>query len=404
MCAIMAAIRRAQPGPVREPHRHEVERLKLAIDARSIVAKPTGVGATSFYLTQAIGRRLGAGSCVAIVGPECPTQVAASLPCRLVRSSVSTQSHLKCEAWEHLWLPHLLSREGADVLLSLAWITPIAAPQKRVTVIHDVIALVMPGSFPRAYTAYLRYRVHMAARTSHAIIAVSERTKQDLLRVTGADARKVHVIPEAACLPPAEVEAARLREPGGQIGRDVGRPYVLAVGSREPRKNLRRLVEAFRLAKQTRSLPHVLLLVGPPTAWGDAAVASANPGWVEQDVYVTGYVERQSELIDLYRGASAFAFPSLYEGFGLPVLEAMLCGTPVVASGTTSIPEVAGDAAVLVDPTSVTSIARGLEQVLTDTALRERLVEAGRRRAASFSWELTATRVLELCNALLSGG
>ena len=166
-------------------------------------------------------------------------------------------------------------------------------------------------------------------------------------------------------------------------------PYVLGVGNLQPRKNLLRLVEAFSRLKRNTGLPHQLVLVGR-AKWKESDLFDAiRKAGVESHVLFPGYLPDE-DLVTLYAHADMFVYPSLYEGFGLPVLEAMACGVPVVTSNVTSIPEVAGDAAVLVDPLDVAALTGAIGRVLSDEALRRALREKGPRRAAHFSWKQTA--------------
>jgi glycosyltransferase involved in cell wall biosynthesis len=196
------------------------------------------------------------------------------------------------------------------------------------------------------------------------------------------------VIPEAAALP------ASAGDPDAALARlKVPRPYILSVGTLEPRKNLVRLVRAYRRVATT-GVPHALVLAGP-LGWHRQALmrelALEGPG----DIVLTGRVSGD-DLDALYRRADLFAYPAIYEGFGLPVLEAMARGVPTVCSNTTSLPEVAGDAAVGVHPGSIREIAAGIQQVLDDPALAGRLREAGLARAERFTWDEAARLTLQV--------
>jgi glycosyltransferase involved in cell wall biosynthesis len=205
----------------------------------------------------------------------------------------------------------------------------------------------------------------------------------------------VHVVPLAASLPTGSVEPqevlARLR---------IQPPYILSVGTLEPRKNLVRLVRAYRRAA-SRGVTHSLALVGP-MGWRAGELLREVAGDGPGRVAVTGPVPAE-DLDALYRGASAFAFPSLYEGFGLPVVEAMARGVPCVVSTSSSVPEVAGEAALPVDPRSVAGLADALERVVSDHGLAARLRDAGRRRAAQFTWDRTARQTMEVYKSVLEG-
>jgi glycosyltransferase involved in cell wall biosynthesis len=175
-------------------------------------------------------------------------------------------------------------------------------------------------------------------------------------------------------------------------------PYVLGVGARIPRKNFVRLIQAHgELAK--RGLPHHLVIAGPPGQSQPEIERAIDDAGTRAKVHVVGY-PTDAELTSLYNRAALFVYPSIYEGFGIPVLEAMACGAPVVCSNTSSVPEVAGDAAVLADPTSVPALAEACHRVLTDPALESRLRAAGPARAAQFSWDEAARKTAALVREL----
>jgi glycosyltransferase involved in cell wall biosynthesis len=240
------------------------------------------------------------------------------------------------------------------------------------------------------------YRAGLArtVRSAHAIIAVSRHTAEDLARRTRVDAAKVHVIPLAASLPVGTSDIdevlARLKVP---------HPYILFVGTLEPRKNLMRLVRAYR-RMASRGAAHSLVLTGPIGWRYQALLRDISAVDAPGEITLTGAVS-PSDLDALYRGADAFVYPSLYEGFGLPILEAMSRGIPCIVSTASSLPEVAGEAALPVDPRSTAGLAEAIERVVTDRDLADRLRRAGIARAARFSWEETARLTLEVYKRVL---
>jgi glycosyltransferase involved in cell wall biosynthesis len=275
---------------------------------------------------------------------------------------------------------------------------------RTVVTIHDLVSFLFPETVPRKYSLYMRLMTRLAARSADRIIAVSEATKADLVRTLRVPVTKIAVIHEAV-----GPEFARPL-PSGAVGAVAERyglrsPYCLFVGNLEPRKNLPRLIEAFaevrrRLARSPR--PPQLVLVGT-RAWLHSGILRAvESRGLGADVVFTDYVPL-ADLPALYAGATCFVFPSLYEGFGLPVLEAMAAGAPVVAARAGSIPEVAGDAALLVDAQRSGELATALETLLTDAPLRERLIERGRARAARFDWETVARQTLAIYEAAHRG-
>jgi glycosyltransferase involved in cell wall biosynthesis len=231
-----------------------------------------------------------------------------------------------------------------------------------------------------------RATIRPALRRAAALPCISQATLNDLVERFPATAGKARAIPLAA---DASFAAAVPGDAPARHGLD--RPYVLAVGTLEPRKNLERLVAAWGRLPDALQSAHQLALVGP-RGWDDEPILRAA---AEGGARLLGRVE-DADLAALYAGCAAFAYPSLYEGFGLPVLEAMAAGAPVVTSSVSSLPEVAGDAALLADPYDTGAIAAALTRVLTEPALAADLRERGRARAAGFSWERTARETREL--------
>jgi glycosyltransferase involved in cell wall biosynthesis len=262
-------------------------------------------------------------------------------------------------AWYLAALPTRALREGMEVLHCPTQRAPTRSSVPLVVTFHDLAVLRHPETFNRWTREYSRRALPRVAHAATRLIAVSEFTKRELLEVLDVPEEKVRVIPNAVGEPfTAEGEAA------------VG-DYVLAVSTLEPRKNLQRLVEGHERAR-LNGLP---LLVAGAAGWGDVRVDGSGVRWLGE--------VGDEELARLYRGARCVAYVSLYEGFGLPVLEAMACGTPVVAARTGALEEVSGDAAVLVDPLDPDAIAAGLNEAIDR---REDLRERGLERARAFAW------------------
>jgi len=286
-------------------------------------------------------------------------------------------------------LPSDLASAGVVHATNQAAIAPTRRGQRLVVTVHDLAFLRHPQLFPRDWRMLYRAGLRAVARRADAVLVPSAFTAHELRERSGVDPARVHVTPLAASLPVGEHEdiASTLQRLA------VPRPYVLSVGTLEPRKNQARLVRAYRrLAAQGR--PHALVLNGPD-GWLDdelrRELEARGPGRVVRTRDLSA-----ADLDALYRGADVFAYPALYEGFGLPVVEAMARGVPTVASNTTSIPEVAGDAAVLVDPLDEDAIATALDAVLDDAALADDLRRRGPLQAAGFSWRETAQATLRV--------
>jgi len=305
---------------------------------------------------------------------------------------------------EHISIPLKLKRLGAALLHSPHYVVPLLCPTRTVVTIHDCIHLLFPQYLPnRGALHYARFMMGYAIRHSSVVLTVSEASRADILRFyPEADAERVQVVPNAIdpllLEEPSEEEIERVRERYQIRGR-----FVLYAGNIKPHKNLDRLIAAYSLLKRRGHDDVKLLIIGDEVnRYGSFRRAVENAG-IRQDVRFFGFVPDRT-LAALYRLASVFAFPSLYEGFGLPPLEAMACGAPVVTSRLSALPEVVGDAAVLVDPYSVEDIALGMAKVLEDEALRTELVTRGRARARSFSWERSVKAIHEAYLKVLGAG
>jgi glycosyltransferase involved in cell wall biosynthesis len=287
--------------------------------------------------------------------------------------------------WTHVGLSAALARDRPDALFVPSHVIPAYHPRASIVTIHDLGYRVEPAAHPRRQRLMLDLTTRWNARVARRIIAISGQTRNDLIKYYAAEQAKIAVIHSGVDHTrfrqlPSDVVHASLAALG------VSQPYLLAVSTLQPRKNLARLVEAFRLLDH----PGLSLVIAGKSGWCAEPLVGSAGG----DVYLMGYVA-SSHLPSLYNGAEALVLPSLYEGFGMWVLEAMACGCPVVTSNSSSLPEVAGDAAVLVDPLDVAAIRDGIVRVMAP-AERDRLVAVGRRRASGFTWERTAQQTLAL--------
>jgi glycosyltransferase involved in cell wall biosynthesis len=290
---------------------------------------------------------------------------------------------------ERFDLPRVEWFARSDVLFAPNFVPPPTRVRRLVVTVHDLAFKRFPRTAPHG-TKWWLSRLDRALGRATRIIAVSESTRRDILELCPVDPERVVVVAlgvdRSVFRPPLQRDVAAVRSRF-----DIQGPYLLYLGGIEPRKNLPALLAAFaRLPEQP-----LLVIAGGGVEWnpqgsnllGDALAEL--PDGVRARIRRTGYVS-EPEKVALLGGAEAFVYPSLYEGFGLPVLEAMASGTPVVTSNVSSLPEVAGEAAVLVDPADPASIAGGIERILSDTPLRSRLVTAGLERAERFTWERTA--------------
>jgi len=295
---------------------------------------------------------------------------------------------------EHLSIPHKMRTLGVDLFHAPHYVLPLLCRRRSVVTIHDCIHLLFPEYLPNRFAyRYAKLMMGSAVHRSSLVFTVSEASRRDILQFyPDADPERLQVVPNA-------IDETLLADPGAEEMERVKERYqirgrvVLYAGNIKPHKNLDRLIAAFGLLKQRPGHEDLkLLIIGDEIRKYPSLRRRVEAAGVRQDVRFFGFVPDQT-LAALYRLASVFAFPSLYEGFGLPPLEAMACGTPVVTSNVSSIPEVVGDAAVQVDPYDTAAIASGLERVLADPALRATLVARGYERAQHFSWERSVRAV-----------
>ncbi len=289
-------------------------------------------------------------------------------------------------------------RDPLDVLHSITWVHPAIADAPVLFTCHDLTFLTHPACHTLANKIHCTTGILRAHLLGAEFLAVSQATAGELGAHLGVAGERIHVVHSAA--------ASRFRRLAGEAARrrvaerfDVGEPYVLAVGTLEPRKNLRRLLDAYARLPGSLRESHPLLIAGGK-GWGSDTVGEVIAGRSElATAHLLGQVSDE-DLVALYNAAAVFAFPSLAEGFGLPVVEAMACGAPVLTSDRSATAEVAAGAARLVDPEDPAAIEAGLRGLLEDPRERDRLRRLGAERAATFSWHKTAGETLELYHRL----
>ena len=272
-----------------------------------------------------------------------------------------------------------------DIYHASDWVQ-FPAEAKIVTTVHDLAPIIYSQYHDKKIINVHRRRLELARTYADSIIVVSENTKKDFLKLYPYPEEKIKVIYEAPAISPD-----LSKEPLNRHSQDVlpKKPYILTVSSLNPRKNIKKLIQAFTIFRQKHSL-YDLIVVGD-FGWGERFDNHTHIRFINH--------VSQKRLAEHYRGAELFVYPSLYEGFGLPVLEAMSFGVPVVTSNASSLPEIAGDAAVLVDPTSTQAIVNGMEKALGE---KNKLIRLGRERIKQFSWVKCAIKTLSVYNSLVS--
>jgi len=378
--------------------------MRVAVDARpAVTADKTGIGYYAWHLLRLLPVVDPASTYKAwYLNPYAVAGARKHFPprpnFREVRTPIPSSWFEKAAArWD---LPRVEWLVRFDVFWATNFLPPPTRAKRLVLTVHDLAFKRFPETAPHATRQWLERMDEVVPRAAR-IIAVSEATKRDLAELYPVDPERVAVVPHG-------IDTDAFRRAGDQEVSAVRRrhridgPFLLYLGGIEPRKNLPRLLEAFgRLDADVRP---TLVLAGGWVAWNPEGIDAARAALAElpeearRRVVMTGYVSDRDKVA-LLSGAEALVYPSLYEGFGLPVLEAMAVGTPVLTSNVSGLPEVAGDAALLVPPHDVDAIAAGMERLLRAGELRERLAAAGAERVGRFRWEDAARRTAEVLRA-----
>lgn len=294
-------------------------------------------------------------------------------------------------SWEMFWYP-------VDVLMILASALPIYHPKKSVFTAHDIAYEFFPEAFTPFMLKYLIWSTRHAVKAAAKIVSVSQSTKDDIVRVYKTEPAKVEVIHlglDKQYVPKSYEQSQPILDKHGL----TYKKYLLFVGTLQPRKNLPKLIDAFIKLKKEHRIEEKLVIAGGKGWLYQPILEKIKGAGMDNEIKFLDYVDGE-DLPALYSGAVLLTLPALYEGFGLPPLEAMACGTPVVVSNVSSMPEVVGDAGRLVDPNSVDSIAEGLLEVISSKEVQEQMSAKGILQAGKFTWENTARQTLELLKSL----
>jgi len=361
--------------------------MLIGVDAsRAVADRPTG--------TETYSRRL----IQALLSLECPHRFRLYL-----RSAPPADLFSKAElrvipfprVWTHARLSWEMARRPPDVLFVPAHVLPIVHPSRTLVTVHDLGYLSFPQAHPWQQRLYLDLSTRWNARAATHILTDSQATKADLVARYGVDASKTTVVypgRDESLHPvrdPALIRAVKARY-------DIADDYFLYLGTLQPRKNLRRVVEAFAPFAAHRGSSDIQLVLAGKRGWlYDELFERVREKGLDRAVHFPGYIDDEHKAA-LLSGALAFVFPSLHEGFGLPVLEAQACGCPVITSATSSLPEVAGDAALLVDPSDETAISRAMARLVNERGLRIDLIRRGFANVERFSWHASAETILKV--------
>ncbi len=312
-----------------------------------------------------------------------------------------SRSQAAVAIWRQLSLPAQLRKLKIDLVHFPSFIASLRSDTPSVVTVHDLCFALFPEAFSTLRRIYYRSIIPQSVKRCDSVIADSDSTRKDILERLNAEddrVRTVHlgVDPVRFFRVIRESERERLREQY-----NLPKEFILYVGTLEPRKNVARLIRAFDYGIVSRGLSHHLVIAGRKGWLFDDIFREVRALNLEDRVHFPGFIP-PSHLAALYSMTRALAYPSLYEGFGLPCLEAMSCGAPVITSDRSSLPELVGDCALIVDPTSVDSIAGALNKICSDDELHKVLSEKGPRRASHFSWLTTAKKTVEVYNRTIS--
>ena len=367
---------------------------RIAVDARISRSWSSGIGVYTLRMLEALAKREPAHRYLLLTAPDaCAPPMSSDAPIEQTE-----MPHSVAGPGQHLRMPRTLRSLDVDLLISTHPISsPLLSPCPRLVFVHDLIPLTQPRSYSLAKRLYYRTIVRWSLRTATRVLVDSESTLRDCERLLGVSPEHMRVVYGGVGEQFYRYDAAPASA--------AARPYILYVGNKRPHKNVDRLLEAFALLNGADD-PGCDLVIAGRDEPGDIETDGRRLHELARRLGLNGRVSfvgevAAEELPALYAGAEVFAYLSSYEGFGLPPLEAMACGTPVVALNTSSLPEVVGDGGVLLDTAEPAAVAQHLRALLADSSLRARLSERARRQARRFSWEETARAVSEEIDAAL---
>ncbi|MBU4480620.1 glycosyltransferase family 4 protein [Patescibacteria group bacterium] len=304
--------------------------------------------------------------------------------------------------WEQIYFPFVQFLKGVDLLHSPVSAVPIVAPCKTVLTIHDLTFKIYPKTMQWWDRFYWNFFITQGVKRVERIITDSINTKKDLIKYYNIQKNKVSVIP-LCCSSQYYMSSNDLFLNEIKQKYNINKPYILFVGTLEPRKNISILLKAFNIAKQKGKLKHSLVIVGRKGWLFDDIFQIVKNLRMENDVIFTDFVPDE-DLPSFYHRAELFIYPSMYEGFGLPPLEAMACGTPVITSNSSSLPEVVGDAGILIDPKDVNAFASAIVRVLNNEELKIELAKKGKLRAQRFTTEKMAYKTIKIYKKIIEVG
>jgi len=365
--------------------------MRIGIDMSSLSDDKTGVGYYAVNLVKAIGKADSSNMYFLYIREkyfQCFSDLGSNFTRKIIPDSrrynlPKTQISLAYSIW----------KDKLDLFYSPAFFIPFICLCRSVITIHDLTHVVFPEKQMKKHLFVFNSLLPYSIKRSSRIVADSMNTKKDIIRVFKVPEEKIRVVYAAAgdSFRPIKDEKAiaRIKQKYG-----ISSDYILFVGTIEPRKNIISLIQAYSLLKKNKPVDYKLVIVGKK-GWMYSEVFNTVKELNLSEEIIFTYYTPEEDMVGLYNGAKVFVYPSLYEGFGLPPLEAMACGVPVITSNVSSLPEVVGDAAIMVNPADINQLAESISRVINDEELRRKMIERGLERARMFSWGKTAKEIIE---------
>jgi len=376
--------------------------MHIMIDGRHIRKRQAGLGSYSLQLIKALAS-VDRDNRYTVLCTRRSAELVGSLPSnfQLHTSWIGVENHVLGDPYRQLIVPILMLLRGVDIYHDPAYLLPYLHFRSRLIVtVHDLVPFYFPETNRWRYIQYMRLNTRASVRIADAVIVDSDAVRIDLIDKLGVPYKKIRCIPLGVS-PDFHVidDDDSLKETLTKLA--VHSDYILTVSTIEPRKNILRLIEAYALAVDRFNIRNHLVICGRKGFKSEDIEKTIRKNNCEGKVHLTGYVE-QSDLINLYNCAALYVCPSLYEGFGLPVLEAMACGVPVVVSNKSALPEIVGDAGLLFDPNNIENMITIMARPLLDKNIHDSMRKAGLIHSAQFTWQKTAKKTIELYNDVIA--
>lgn len=371
--------------------------MKIGIDARVMYPEASGIGRYSIEIVKAIAAHPEAKNHEFILYPSAKTN-RLNLPDNWKYSDKKIPSRGITRA---LLYPFIIIGDNIDIFYSTDYLGPLLRmPCKTVVIVYDLIPYINPDFVSLNHRFTGRYLLKFCVKNATAVISISQTTKKDILKYIKVPHDKIRTIylGKNSLFHPRNRKSKELHKIQKVYGIE-DRPYIIFLGYNDPRKNIPNIMKAFADIDETVKSNSVLVIAGNINSKDSVLIDQIKKHNLEDNIIFTGFIQ-DDDLAYLFSGARAFCFPSLYEGFGLPVLEAMACGCPVITSNTSSLPEVAGDAALLVDPEDTQDISEAMTRLLTDDGLFNDLSVKSIVQSKKFSWEKASKEVMQIFNTI----